>query len=259
MAPVGELPQPPERVIRRTGRERGNLFLAFFCLPHTLVGLGVLLAALIQLDLLVWGTDVAGNSLRAERYVSNRRTVSYTLHWTYRHAGETFTREDEIGEEAYARVASAPRSVTGRARGGSAVLTGAWGHPWWNLLKIGGFALVWNGAVGAVLWTSLGRRVQDRWLLRHGLAVPASVQKVVVPGKKDDSAVVHYAFDHPVQGVRTEARVALGVQPPGGLPAAGTEVVALVHPKYAWLSTLLLATGHEIGSASWGPASPSAL
>ncbi len=178
------------------------------------------------------------------------------MKWTYEHAGRTFTREDEIGREAYARAASGPRKVTGRARGDSAVLTGAWGHPWWELLQAGVLALFWNGIVALFVWMSLGRRVWDRWLLRHGLAVPATVQKVVVPGARIvGAAVVHYAFEHPVQLARTEARVALGVSPPEGLPAAGTEVVALVHPKNAWMSTLLLATGHEIGSAGRGPVS----
>jgi len=61
--------------------------------------------------------------------------------------------------------------------------------------------------------------------------------------------VVRYVFEHPLRLARTEARVALGAQQRASLPAPGTEVVALVHPRHAWMSTLLLATGHEIDSA----------
>jgi len=70
--PAGELPQPTHRVFRRTGRERGTLVWALFCLPHALAGILVLLAVLAQLDLLLFGTDIAGRNLSAKQEVSGR-------------------------------------------------------------------------------------------------------------------------------------------------------------------------------------------
>jgi hypothetical protein len=241
-----ELPQPPHRALRRTGKKRGSLPVALFCFPHTIAGLFLLLAAVTRLAVLLFGTDVTGQVVGVEQRPLRSGEVSYLMTWQYEHNGRTFTQRDEISREAAANAAPGSRRLTVRAWGRSAVLTGAWNSPWWDLLKLALFSSVWNAAIFWFQWGALGRRLWDWWLLRHGLAVPATVQKVVSsPLQKSWQAKVYYQFQHPGTTTLTAAHTAFVVPAPPDLEE-GTAVVALVHPRYAWMSTLVLATGYGI-------------
>jgi hypothetical protein len=240
-----ELPQPPHRALRRTGKKRGSLPVALFCFPHTIAGLFLLLAVVTRLAVLLFGTDVTGQVVGVQQHLQRDGKFDYVMSWRYERAGQTFTREDRISPDAHEAV-SGSRLFPARVLGNDAALTGAWAHPWWDLLKLAIATLVWNAAIFWFQWTSLGRRLWDRWLLRHGLAVPATVQKVVSsPLQKSWEAKVYYQFQHPGTTTLTAAHTAFVVPAPPDLKE-GTTVVALVHPRYAWMSTLVLATGYGI-------------
>jgi hypothetical protein len=258
------LPQPPHRTVTRVGKPRGALGVALFVLPHTLIGLGLLGMVLTRVVVLLFGTNVTGLVWEATRKpIKNGH--EHKLVWTFERGTETHHQEDHVSLDVYNRVLEAapagrqPQAlkvpVTARALGSTALLTGDYGSPWLKTLMFLLVALFWNSIVAVFQWTSVGVRLWDRWLLRHGLAVHARV--VAVESGNRNQAAVRYRFQHPTLHCEVENKVS-GV---AGLVALEKDaaVVALVHPGRPW-STLLEVTGYRMdGAGQGGVHTPTAL
>jgi hypothetical protein len=154
-------------------------------LPHTLVGLGLLTAAvsgsLIWLGVLLLGNDMQGQVVRKSESHGGRGGPSYVVHYAFRLDGVEYTDRVNLGTDDYARVQQGqPIDVRVLAwmpqRGHWPRLPGYWAlgemGKWWLI------ALFWNGILSVFLWQAYVRPWFQRRLLRHGVPTTGVVSAV---------------------------------------------------------------------------------
>src|SRR5215472_10519475 len=99
MNTMTSLPPPPRSV--RGGVGCGVWFVRLFTLPHTLIGIGLLLNIPLTILWALAGTELPATILRGETSTSRKGGVSYTLHYRYAAGGQSFENSDGVGEGIY--------------------------------------------------------------------------------------------------------------------------------------------------------------
>ena len=188
-----ELAQPPpRRIYGRGGRGDGCLRVFFHVgiLPHTIVGLGLLVFAvartLIWLAVLLFGTEIEGQVVRkTEGRGGGKGHWFYAVEYTFRLDDIDYTDRVSLGAADYAAVQEG-QVVDVRAvrwmpkRGNLPQLRGY--RPLWEVGSLWFPALFINGILSGWLWQAYGRPWFQRRLVRHGLVTTGVVRDVRLGG-----------------------------------------------------------------------------
>jgi hypothetical protein len=196
----------------------GNLggalwFPRIFILPHTLIGIGVVLYLIFVLLWALLGADIPGTVIGSYISHSSKHGDSYYLKYRYQAGGETKRDSDSVSLDMYERYQSGngvnvPVTVhyfgigslhrAGLREGGSL----------WK--RFGGlvfWAAFWNSIMFAFIYQFWVKPLRVRWLYRHGDTVPGTLTKKRVRTGKSTSYYVSYAFNPPFSGERIESEI----------------------------------------------------
>ncbi len=145
--------------------------MRLFLMPHTLVGIGLIGAAIFSILVWLFGTDVPGriNSLDISR---GKKSTNFNVHYAYTVEGIDYQGSVSIVEEIYntlqvgqaypVRVIRAAPSWMPHPRGPGSSTGMVFMWPF--------MALFWNGLMSVFLWIAWVAPWRMRSLLRHGLA-----------------------------------------------------------------------------------------
>jgi len=231
-----ELLGPLPRVIRRRKRGIGPGCIRIFILPHTLVGIGMILYALFLAAILLFGEEVPGRVVDGSQGTDDDGDPLYTVAYTYRVGGTEYRGSSAVSRETFTRVSDggvvrvvvfplAPgvgSSIAGEPGRGSA------------LLFVVVFAVFWNGILSVFLWQIYVLPYLHKQLFRLGSPVTGTVtKKEVARGKQGDRHVIHYQY---AAGGETAAPSLLSgkmvVPKEGfGLVAEGDQLTVLYAPR----------------------------
>ena len=182
-----ELLRPvPRPVRRRVGRGCALGCVQLFILPHTAVGIGMLLWALHGLTILI-GPTVPGFITGRSSVRSSKGGPSYFLHYTYRVGADAHAAKYQVDSSDYSQVPDGTSigvkvSPFTPEHGSMLLVPGR--APWKEVAPRVFFALFWNGILSVFYWALY---VQP-WLLRSlvikGIPVEGTiVGKDVIHGK----------------------------------------------------------------------------
>ena len=201
-----ELDQPLPRPVRRRGGLMagcGLWFLRIFILPHTLVGVGVLVAAPAYsfLTLGVWllGEEVQGRVVRTTHSQNKKKnTTTYTLHYVFTVDGTEYSGQTGVSAQEQAMYKEGTpvplRVLTVLPHYGHWPLVGNYSP----LGQVGGLwfmALFWNGILSIFLWMAYYRPWYHWHLVRNGTPTSGLVRETKTHhGKGGPSYTVRYEY-----------------------------------------------------------------
>jgi Protein of unknown function (DUF3592) len=201
-----ELAAPTPRTVRyRDGWATGcGLWVVrLFLLPHTIIGIGALAAALwstgVYVGVLAFGTDFQGQVVKKEERPGSKGKTYRYVHYEYMVDGRLHTGWVTVSGVDYEQVTAGDR-FTVRALE-SAPDTDPWvGLPGQTPLSdLGGkwfFALFWNGVMSVAVWFIYVRPWQVRRLVRWGQPTEGIVRAATVSihkGTKSYHVTCEYA------------------------------------------------------------------
>ncbi len=196
-----DFPRPPREIRRKAW---SGCLIQFFILPHTLVGVAVLLAIVGQLGLLTFGHSTPARVTKQEMYTSKKGSTGYWLDYSYQSGGQTYTDRDSVSLDAYRRftVGSELRVKSFHIGGhGTSLLTDPIGPTLKTLGLFFVWGAFWNGAVSIFVWHFYVVPLRRRWLAKNGEATRGMiVGKRKTPGRGGKgvlSWVVRYAYEVP--------------------------------------------------------------
>lgn len=199
-----ELRQPPPRPVQRRGGLAvgcGLWMLRLFILPHTIVGVVMLVLAVAQT--LLWAAiALFGTELQArvEKTTSHRAksSMTYRLHYSYTIDGVEHTYEVDINQAEHAALKKG-QPLTVRHYPG----VPHYGHwpqveshsPLVQVFFFWGFALFWNGVLSIFLWMAWIVPWQQWRIVRYGEATTGIIREVTkTHGKSGMSYKFRYEF-----------------------------------------------------------------
>jgi hypothetical protein len=164
-------------------------FARLFILPHTAVGLFLLLIVPVRLFVENWGTPVTATVDRVEP----RTRKGHESHWISYHYLLNGKRYD--GKKWQER-AVVGETIEGRA----AVLAGyemfyTEAPSASGLLLVLAFALFWNGLLSVILYMAWVAPLRQRWLVREGVATIGTVTNKRIGRVKNNPYIVSYRFE----------------------------------------------------------------
>lgn len=201
----------PRRVRLRDGFRAGCAlwFVRLFLLPHTLVGIGILCAALwttgIFLAVGVFGSSYDGVIVKKDASRAVKGTKGWYVKYTYTVDGREYATEVSVSKERFAEINEGD-AITVRALESSPE-SGPWprvpGH--WPITELGGkwiITLFWNGIMSVFLWNMYVRPWRIRRLVRWGWPTEGIIRDVQMKtGKGSTSYRINYEYAScPVDG-----------------------------------------------------------
>jgi hypothetical protein len=188
---------PPRGVRRREGLGFQNGCVQLFLLPHTIVGIGMLGWALLQLIVLAFGTTVPGTLYDVSYTRGSKGGYTYHARYEYRFNGTVYTGKGQISASDY-RFASTGQAVqikllpmlpeTGE------VLLIPGGNPRGNGTMMLLMALFWNAFLSVFYIILYGPMWKAKTLVRNGIAVRGRVVDKQIQRGKNTSYLVHYEY-----------------------------------------------------------------
>ncbi|HEX8550658.1 MAG TPA: hypothetical protein VF681_03795 [Abditibacteriaceae bacterium] len=188
---------PPRPVSRRKGAGCQNGCVLVFLLPHTLVGIGLLLWSLLQLAVLLFGVTVPGTIQDVSSSRGSKGGYTYHASYEYRVNGVTHQVKSQISAKEYG-LASRGQSVGVKAlpmlpNWGSVLLVPGAGSAG-NGLQMLPMALFWNAFLAVFYYFILGQSWKERSLVRGGIAVVGTVVEKKISRGKNTSHIVIYDY-----------------------------------------------------------------
>jgi hypothetical protein len=196
-----ELQQPPPRRIRRrSGKSAGcgKGCAGLFLLPHTVVGIGMLVAAFMMTFIALLGTSIPATITGRLADKDSDGDPRYQLKYTYQYENVTYQKWAGVSLNTYSTwpdgaptsvkllplpfVSDYPRLMVP-------------GNKSMSVLGIWGFALFWNGIVGVFWWGIVITPRNRHRLVRHGMPVKGRVlHKRILKGSYGDTHYVKYEY-----------------------------------------------------------------
>jgi hypothetical protein len=213
-------------------------------LPHTAVGIGVIVFFCWTMLSILFSTGVTGQLERVERHKS-KNGYSYWVYYQYDAGGGVVRDSTTISFEEYQRW-TAPAGPEGPAtkpvRGQPVELQqyrlGSWrtswraadGAPWGKAIFLFLWGVMWNGFVGLFLYQAWWVPLRARWLVKHGIEVRGRVTHKRWVGQRRPTHFVGYEYvdasgrhqKAEMVCAKTELRMAVRQEDP---------VTVLVHPR----------------------------
>jgi hypothetical protein len=191
-------PAPPRHIRRNLSAGCGIWFLRLFLLPHTLIGIGILLAGPARLSVYYFGAPVTAVVDRTEARRSSKHPNTF-YHYAYFH----YTIE---GVRVDSQETSTPQRKSGATFEGKAVRIAGLNEfipvpssIWRESLTLMGIAIFWNGILSLFLFGAWVLPLRERWLARHGEAASGNVTHYEFNRSKGKAYWLHYAFQLPDQ------------------------------------------------------------
>jgi hypothetical protein len=194
----------PRRVRYRDGWATGCglWFIRLFILPHTLIGIGILGAALgatgVYVGVLALGTDCQGAVVKKEERPGSKGKTYRYVDYEYMVAGRVHTGRVTMSEVDYEQVTVGDRFTV------RALESAPQTDPWVRLpgqtplADVGGkwlMALFWNGILSIFLWTVYVRPWQVRRLVRRGQPTEGIVRAATVSINKGTKSY-HLTYEY---------------------------------------------------------------
>jgi hypothetical protein len=179
------LPPAPRSVHRKRGSGCGVNFLRLFILPHTLVGVGLIVAIPVTAYIRNCGQPVTATVDKLDTHRSSKGKISYYVDYHFTLDDRRYDERDSVPLDTYAYTHRGDQ-IAGRA---GLVFNhalffgpGAFGGP--GVLALMGFALFWNGIVGIFFYTAWIAPIRQRLLVKHGAVAAGVVSgKEIIRGK----------------------------------------------------------------------------
>lgn len=246
-----ELLGPLPRMVRRKKRRSGIGCVRVFIIPHTLVGIGLIVYVLFLAAMTLAGEEVTGRVVSAREGTDDDGDPTYVLEYTYRADGGEYRGSSSVSRETFRRVSDGGvvRVVTfPPAPGIGAGIAGDTANGR-NLLFLTLFALFWNGILSVFVWQSWVAPAIHRRLYRVGTPSTGTVTaKKVVSGEDSVTHTVRYRF--PLGGDASAPGMAEGKMAVRdaeyGLLREGDEVTVLYLPRRPSASTLYRFGEYEV-------------
>ena len=199
--PAIDLPEPPRRLQRRPGRGCGltvsRWFLRLFILPHTIIGVVLIGAAVFGLFVWLFGADVAGRITNLD-IVHAKKGQHHRVHYAYTVAGIEHAGTTDVSADVYAglRVGDAYPVRVFRPLPTWMPQPCGPGSSAGMVFALPFFALFWNGILSVFLWMAWVAPWRLWLLMRYGLATAGLVVgKETRRGNKGSvSRVVQYRY-----------------------------------------------------------------
>ncbi|MBI4751257.1 MAG: hypothetical protein HY774_22485 [Acidobacteria bacterium] len=198
---------PPRPIRRRSGRGWLIGFQQIFILPHTLVGIGLIMFMIGSWLFLVFGTTVPAQVTELKTTRGSKNTTAYEVHFRYQHFGSDHRDQTTVPKAVFdtfhqndvveVKVFPLPGTKFTQLK-----YPGAMDAHIVKVMVSTGMALFWNGIVSVFLWAFYIRPLINRWLVRNGWPAPGRITGKSVSSGKSTSYYVEYQFDVPKEGTQ---------------------------------------------------------
>jgi hypothetical protein len=201
---------PPPRFVRRKPG-RGQWFEKLFTLPHTAVGIGLLLLLIAEASCALLGRDAPPRQVIGAG--PNRKYVDrYTINVSYDHGGRVHWVEGNVTAADYALLTSAAAvgpAAHNRSSPDAALLRvhylalGPWHYakvllrgerPFDEYRPLPFVVLFWDGIIGLLVYQLYVRPWRQRQLYRWGVVSPGRITEVRRFEGKGGNYKLNYAF-----------------------------------------------------------------
>jgi hypothetical protein len=206
-----DLPPPPRRV--RGGPGLAIWFGRVFVLPHTLVGLGILVAVAVHALWVLFGVETTGH-VEGAHTGSRKGQTTYWVQYSYQTKSGTLTSSSDVPQPMY-RALSSPlgREIqVSHYELGPVHLSGLAdvGSPLGRLGAMMFFAAFWNGIMSVFLYGLWVMPYRQKQLVALGTATSGKVVRKRTQQRKNTTYYVSYAFEtaagEPVQAEMSTSR-----------------------------------------------------
>ena len=193
-----ELQKPTPRPVRRVPGRRSNLgCIQLFILPHTLVGIGMLLWALLQTFVFVFGATAPGTIYHLEMKRGSKGSVTYHASYEYQWQRKALTGRSQISRTDYA-AATDGQAVSVKVlpflpESGEVLLIPG-GSPIRQLLTQTSLALLWNAFLLLFYIVIYGSVWKEKNLVKNGVPVRGIISDKQIIRGKGTSYVAQYRF-----------------------------------------------------------------
>jgi hypothetical protein len=171
--------------------------MRLFGLPHTIIGAGAIVTALVAFVVWFFGTDVTGRIVSLD-VSQGKKSTYYNVHFAYTIDGIDYTENTTVPSDIYETLQVGqpyPVRIFSPIPGWMAQPRGPGSSPPLGLLF---FALGWNAFLSMFLWIAWVAPLRLRSLLRHGRVTRGVVlAKEMRPGKST-TYVIRYSYQVPL-------------------------------------------------------------
>ena len=189
-----ELQRAAPRALKRRGLLGAELiFVRLFIVPHTFIGLALLLVALASTAVFLVGSNAPAQV--TARNISRGKNTSYRLQFVYREAGALHRDSQDVSASDYdATPIGAAVQVRRLTPLPNAQLVMPSGNRYPNPLPSWGFALFWNGIVSAFLYMAWVAPWQRKKLVAQGAATEGQITGKEIERGRNTSYVLRYRY-----------------------------------------------------------------
>jgi hypothetical protein len=193
-----EFPPTPRKVRRKSWTGGCTLtFIRVFILPHTLIGMGMLLSIPVHLYVSNFGTPVTATIDQASSRPNSKGRMVSEVAYHYVLDGHRYDEATSLDSKTLARMHQGDH-LEGRASAfmGKALFVGPeWQHM--GALGLLGMALFWNGILSVFLYGVWYVPLRDRWIVRSGEPAIATITGRKEVRGKGTRYILSYAFTLP--------------------------------------------------------------
>lgn len=235
-----ELHVPTPRPVRRRA-SHGSLitFVHFFILPHTLVGLGGIVALLGTLGLATIGKTVDGTVISTSEHKSSKGGRSYPTRLTFTLDGHTEETQQSLQQQPTIG-ATLPLRVLEVA--GTVLYVSNTEGLLFQALFLLVFFSFWNGIIGFTHWNLTFLPLRQKGLVREGVPVIGRVtERKEVRGKRGRISY-RLSYDYFIEGLTLRGR--MNVRETEAL-SEGTTVTVLVSERHPNRSVIYRCAPYE--------------
>jgi hypothetical protein len=234
------LPFPPRRVRANLRGAIGLWFLRLFILPHTLIGIGLLVNVPWTLLWAVAHSKLPATVIRGEVHTSSKGGTSYKLYYRYRVGEHWLDGSDGVSQAVYqhyqapgaSEQESRPATVRyfelGPFRKVHLVDAGA---PAKEVLTFLFIACFWNGILSVFLYLAYWLPWRTRHLCRWGQAAAGTITECYTRSGKSTRYYINYQFPDPVTGQQCSHGMEVSGRALWSKAARGAPVTVLYDPN----------------------------
>lgn len=198
---------PPRPIRRRTGRGWLIGFQQIFILPHTFVGIGLIVFMVGSWIFLIFGTTVPAQITELKTTRGSKNTTAYEVHFRYQHFGAEHQEQTTVPKAVFdtlhqndmteVKVFPLPISKLTQLK-----YPGSFDSHVVKVMVSTAMALFWNGIVSVFLWAFYIRPLINRWLIQNGWPASGQITGKSVKGGKTTTYYVEYQFALPKDGTK---------------------------------------------------------
>lgn len=198
---------PPRPICRRAGRGWLIGFQQIFILPHTFVGIGLIVFMVGSWIFLIFGTTVPAQITELKTTRGSKNTTAYEVHFRYQQFGTEHQERTTVPKAVFdtlhqndvldVKVFPLPISSLTQLK-----YPGSFDSHVVKVMVSTAMALFWNGIVSVFLWAFYVRPLINRWLVQNGWPASGQITGKSVQSGKTTTYYVEYQFALPQDGTK---------------------------------------------------------